>query len=133
MNIDCQGHASGVETSWNDWWICSKMSNMSYEGKASPGKWLNHCGCNRSRISLQQRQHRTSHPGRVLCGSGRCFLLRISLDFCRDIKHFLHGRLGTCYSGSRPAGAAIPFLARSIGVFNENGVFVMLKKCSVSI
>jgi len=29
-------------------------------------------------------------------------------------------------------GVAIPFLARTIGVFNENEVLAMLKKCCVS-
>jgi len=29
------------------------------------------------------------------------------------------------------AGAAIPFLARTIGVFNENGGLAMLKSCCV--
>ena len=78
----------------------------------------------------------TSGGGLICAGEGAfegdfCFVSRLILaapsrPFCMDVLVPVLVELGL-------TGVAIPFLARTIGVFNENEVPAMLKKCCVSI
>ena len=66
-------------------------------------------------------------PDGAFCFVSRLIFAATSRTFCMDVLAPFIVDLGL-------AGAAISFLARTIGVFNENGrVFVMLKKCSVLV